>query len=139
MPLSLHIVLRLIRITHTLNPYHVVLQDIRPHFSLSVHEASCLLLAGLITLRVLTRGLHKVSILILVAQVKPLLTGLLSMFWRSFRPFLIWRLRALESSGFSNSKLHNSSPETDMTAPQLSNSPQYCIRMLANHEKHVNQ
>lgn len=40
-------------------------------------------------------------------------------------PFLMWLFRALESRGFSSSKLHRSSEETDITAPQLSNSPQY--------------
>jgi hypothetical protein len=53
------------------------------------------------------------------------LTGLLSMLFRSFRPFLIWLFNCAESRGFNNSKLHSSSPETDMIAPQLSNSPQY--------------
>lgn len=60
-----------------------------------------------------------------IGQGHKLLTGELSMLWRLFLLFLIWLLSALESSGFSNSKLHSNSPETDMTAPQLSNSPQY--------------
>lgn len=42
-----------------------------------------------------------------------------------FLPFLMWLFKALESSGLSSSKLQSSSDETDMTAPQLSNSPQY--------------
>lgn len=42
-----------------------------------------------------------------------------------FLPFLIWLLRALESRGLRSSKLQSSSEDTDMTAPQLSNSPQY--------------
>lgn len=53
-------------------------------------------------------------------------TGLLSICCRLLRPFLMWLLRALESSGFRSSKLHSNSEDTDMTAPQLSNSPQYC-------------
>lgn len=48
------------------------------------------------------------------------------MFWRLFLPFLMWLFSALESSGFRSSNEHKSSPETLMTAPQLSNSPQYC-------------
>ena len=40
--------------------------------------------------------------------------------------FLIWLFNALESRGLSSSKLQSSSPDTDITAPQLSNSPQYC-------------
>lgn len=52
-------------------------------------------------------------------------TGLFSMLWRLLRPFLIWLFNALESSGFSSSKLQSNSPDTDITAPQLSNSPQY--------------
>lgn len=52
-------------------------------------------------------------------------TGLLSMLLRRCLPFLICVLRAAESRGFSSSKLHRSSVETAMTAPQLSNSPQY--------------
>lgn len=47
-----------------------------------------------------------------------------------FRPFLMWLFKALESSGLSNSKLQSSSDDTDMTAPQLSNSPQYCIVLV---------
>lgn len=47
------------------------------------------------------------------------------MLFRLLRPFLIWFFSAVESRGFSNSKLQRSSPETDMMAPQLSNSPQY--------------
>ena len=53
------------------------------------------------------------------------LTGLLSMFCLLLRPFLMWLFKALESRGLSSSKLHNSSSETAITAPQLSNSPQY--------------
>lgn len=53
-------------------------------------------------------------------------TGELSMLWRLFLLFLIWLFSALESRGLRSSKLQSSSPETDMTAPQLSNSPQYC-------------
>lgn len=48
-----------------------------------------------------------------------------------FLPFLIWLFSALESSGLSSSKLQSNSFETDMTAPQLSNSPQYYDHMLA--------
>lgn len=54
-----------------------------------------------------------------------LLTGLLSICWRLFRPFLMWLFRALESRGLRSSKLQSNSDDTDMTAPQLSNSPQY--------------
>lgn len=54
------------------------------------------------------------------------LTGLLSKLFRLLRPFLMWFFNAVESSGFNNSKLQRSSPETDIIAPQLSNSPQYC-------------
>lgn len=53
------------------------------------------------------------------------LTGLFNMLFRLFLPFLIWLFKALESSGFNSSKLQSNSPETDMIAPQLSNSPQY--------------
>jgi hypothetical protein len=53
------------------------------------------------------------------------LTGLCKVANLLVRPFLIWLFRAAESSGFKSSKLHNSSAETAMTAPQLSNSPQY--------------
>lgn len=42
-----------------------------------------------------------------------------------FLPFLMWLFSALESNGLSSSKLQRSSADTDMTAPQLSNSPQY--------------
>lgn len=56
-------------------------------------------------------------------------TGELSMLWRLFLLFLMWLLSALESRGLRSSKLQSSSPETDMTAPQLSNSPQYCRRL----------
>lgn len=52
-------------------------------------------------------------------------TGLFNMLCLLFLPFLMWLLRALESSGFKSSKLQRSSADTDMTAPQLSNSPQY--------------
>lgn len=52
-------------------------------------------------------------------------TGLLSIELRLFLPFLIWLFSADESSGFRSSKLQRSSEDTDMTAPQLSNSPQY--------------
>jgi hypothetical protein len=55
-------------------------------------------------------------------------TGLFRMWFLLLRPFLMWFLRAFESSGLSSSKLHSSSDETDMTAPQLSNSPQYYNR-----------
>lgn len=54
------------------------------------------------------------------------LTGLLNMLFLLLRPFLMWFFRAVESRGFKSSKLQRSSPETDMIAPQLSNSPQYC-------------
>lgn len=54
------------------------------------------------------------------------LTGLFIKLFRSFRPFLMWFFRAVESKGFNSSKLQSNSPETDMIAPQLSNSPQYC-------------
>jgi hypothetical protein len=37
----------------------------------------------------------------------------------------MWLFSALESRGLSSSKLQSNSEETDMTAPQLSNSPQY--------------
>lgn len=47
------------------------------------------------------------------------------MLLRLFLPFLMWLFSATESRGLSNSKLQRSSAETDMTAPQLSNSPQY--------------
>jgi hypothetical protein len=60
-----------------------------------------------------------------VAYRFPRHTGLLSIWFRLFLPFLMWCLRAFESSGLSSSKLHKSSVDTDMTAPQLSNSPQY--------------
>lgn len=50
--------------------------------------------------------------------------GLLSIELRLFLPFLIWLFSADESSGFRSSKLQRSSEDTDMTAPQLSNSPQ---------------
>lgn len=53
-------------------------------------------------------------------------TGLLSICCLLFRPFLMWLFKAFESRGFKSSKLQSSSDETDMTAPQLSNSPQYC-------------
>jgi len=69
------------------------------------------------------RRLGLVSYSLIGGDVK--LTGLLSICWRLLRPFLMWLLRALESRGLSNSKLHRSSADTDMTAPQLSNSPQY--------------
>lgn len=46
-----------------------------------------------------------------------------------FLPFLMWLFRALESRGFRSSKLQSSSEDTDMTAPQLSNSPQYYFRV----------
>lgn len=49
------------------------------------------------------------------------------MLLRLFRPFLMWLFNALESRGLSSSKLHSNSPETDITAPQLSNSPQYSV------------
>lgn len=42
------------------------------------------------------------------------------------RLFFICCFNAVESNGLSSSKLHSSSPETLITAPQLSNSPQYC-------------
>lgn len=58
-------------------------------------------------------------------DVRHKLTGLLSMLLRRCLPFLMCVLRAAESSGLSSSKLHRSSVETAMTAPQLSNSPQY--------------
>ncbi len=48
------------------------------------------------------------------------------MLCRLFLPFLIWLFSALLSSGFSSSNEHSNSPETLITAPQLSNSPQYC-------------
>lgn len=57
---------------------------------------------------------------------EPRHTGLFSICCLLFRPFLMWLFNALESRGFKSSKLHNNSEETDMTAPQLSNSPQYC-------------
>lgn len=37
----------------------------------------------------------------------------------------MWFFKALESRGFRSSKLQSSSSDTDITAPQLSNSPQY--------------
>lgn len=52
-------------------------------------------------------------------------TGLLSRVCLFLRSALMCCFKALESSGFSSSKLQRSSAETDMTAPQLSNSPQY--------------
>ena len=64
------------------------------------------------------------------------LTGLFSIFCLLFRPFLMWLFKALESSGFRSSKLHSSSLDTDMTAPQLSNSPQYCISISFMRETH---
>lgn len=67
-----------------------------------------------------------------MAQVSRILggirTGELSMLWRLFLLFLMWLFSALESRGLRSSKLQSNSPETDMTAPQLSNSPQYCQR-----------
>lgn len=39
----------------------------------------------------------------------------------------MWLFSALESSGLRSSKLQSSAEDTDMTAPQLSNSPQYCF------------
>lgn len=54
------------------------------------------------------------------------------MLFRSFLPFLIWFFRAVESSGLSSSKLHSSSPDTDIMAPQLSNSPQYYRQQSVN-------
>jgi hypothetical protein len=53
------------------------------------------------------------------------LTGLLSMLFRLLRPFLMWFFKALESNGLRSSKLQSNSADTDMMAPQLSNSPQY--------------
>lgn len=53
------------------------------------------------------------------------LTGLLKVLLRLFLPFLMWLFSALESSGFKSSKLQSNSLETLITAPQLSNSPQY--------------
>lgn len=53
------------------------------------------------------------------------LTGLLNKLFRLLRPFLIWFFNAVESKGFSSSKLQRSSLDTDIIAPQLSNSPQY--------------
>lgn len=52
------------------------------------------------------------------------------MLLRLFRPFLMWFFRAVESKGFNNSKEQRSSPETDMIAPQLSNSPQYYDKLV---------
>lgn len=49
------------------------------------------------------------------------------MFCRSLRPFLMCLFNAVESNGFNSSKLQSNSEDTDMTAPQLSNSPQYYI------------
>jgi hypothetical protein len=43
----------------------------------------------------------------------------------------MWLFSALESSGFSSSKLQRSSGEMDIMAPQLSNSPQYLGLELA--------
>ena len=63
-------------------------------------------------------------------------TGLFSMLFLLLRPFLMWLFKALESNGFSSSKLQRSSPDTDMTAPQLSNSPQYYL--LISIEKSAN-
>lgn len=54
------------------------------------------------------------------------------MLWRLFRLFLIWLFNALESSGLRSSKLQSNSPDTDMTAPQLSNSPQYYSMLAEN-------
>lgn len=62
-----------------------------------------------------------------MCTLKPQLTGELMKFFRLFRCFLMWFFNPLESSGFRSSKLHNSSDDTDITAPQLSNSPQYCF------------
>jgi hypothetical protein len=53
-------------------------------------------------------------------------TGEFSMLCRLFLLFLICCFSALESRGLRSSKLHSNSAETDITAPQLSNSPQYC-------------
>lgn len=47
----------------------------------------------------------------------------------------MWLFSALESSGFNSSKLHRSSADTDMTAPQLSNSPQYCLVSFKSSER----
>lgn len=66
------------------------------------------------------------------------LTGLLSICCRLLRPFLMWLLRALESRGFRSSKLQSSSAETDITAPQLSNSPQYWT-MIRLHKHAIDQ
>lgn len=64
---------------------------------------------------------------------EPRHTGLFSICCLLFRPFLMWLFNALESRGFKSSKLHNSSEETDMTAPQLSNSPQYWTMSVYMH------
>ncbi len=53
------------------------------------------------------------------------LTGLFTMCFLLCFCFLMCVFKALESSGFRSSKLQSSSALTDMTAPQLSNSPQY--------------
>jgi hypothetical protein len=47
------------------------------------------------------------------------------MLFRLLRPFLMWFFKALESNGLRSSKLQSNSADTDMMAPQLSNSPQY--------------
>lgn len=62
--------------------------------------------------------------------VQSRLTGLFNILFLLLRPFLMWLFSALESSGLSSSKLQRSSLETDITAPQLSNSPQYYDRQL---------
>ena len=85
-----------------------------------------------VALRILTSRLERiVSVGSSPLRVQEQLTGLFSIFCRIVRPFLIWLLRALESRGLRSSKLQRSSPETDMTAPQLSNSPQYCQEELS--------
>jgi hypothetical protein len=65
------------------------------------------------------------------SSIKESLTGELSALFLLFRPFLIWLFSALESSGLRSSKLQSSSELTLITAPQLSNSPQYYRDTLA--------
>lgn len=67
------------------------------------------------------------------AQVHGYHTGLIRALLRLFRPFLMWLFRALESKGLRSSKLQRSSEETLITAPQLSNSPQYYQDVLASN------
>lgn len=81
-----------------------------------------------VALRELAGGLRAVSAVSDVAIDGADLTGLFSMLCRLFLPFLMWLLSALESRGFKSSKEQSSSPETLITAPQLSNSPQYYRR-----------